>query len=117
MTFLCFGGNKATTFSATEKSSIQKWFKPFGVRFAFPYHHFLNGIKKFLCDNRFVLAFVYFAVIQHQTRVNWIFQKFLIIRHRKFLSAFSLQSKFVKFVTELSQSERSRRICLKCFSD
>ena len=28
--------------------------------------------------------------------------------------AFSLQSKFVKFVTELSQSERPRRICLKC---
>ena len=47
MTFLCFGGNEATTFSATEKSSVQKWLQPFRVRFRFPHHHFLNGIKSF----------------------------------------------------------------------
>src|SRR3989344_2942413 len=115
MTFLLLGGYKTSTFSATEKSSVQKWFQSFAMRFRFPHHHFLNRIKKFLCDNRFVYTFVDFAVIQHQTRVNWIFQKFLIIRHRKFLPAFSFQSKFVKFVAELSQSERPRRICLKCF--
>src|SRR3989344_3977179 len=81
------------------------------------HHHFLNGIKKFLCDNRFVLAFVDFAVIQHQTSVNRIFEKFLIIRHRKLSAAFSLQSKRVKLVAEFSQSEVSSRIGLKCLFD
>src|SRR3989344_3776606 len=100
MTFLRFGGDEAATFSTTEKSSIQKWFQTFGMWLGLSHHHFLNGIKKFLCDNRFVFAFVDFAVIPHETSVNRIFQKFLIIRHRKFLSAFSLQSKRVKFVTD-----------------
>src|SRR3990167_3533570 len=117
MTFLRFGCNEATTFSATEKSSVQKWFQSSRLRFRFSHHHFLNGIKKVLCNNRFMLTFVYLAVIQHQTSVNWIFQKFLIIRHRKFLSAFWFQSKSVKFVAKLPQSERPRRICLQCFFD
>lgn len=56
MTFLCFGSNETTTFSATEKSAIDIWFQTFAMRFRFTAHHFLNGIKKFLCDNRFVLA-------------------------------------------------------------
>src|SRR5574343_1769139 len=117
MTFLSFSSDKSTTFSTTEKSAIQIWFQSARFRLRFSHHHFLNRIKKFLCDNRFVFALVYFTVIQHQNCVNWIFQKFLIIRHRKFLSAFSLTSKCVKFVAKLPQSEVSSGIGLNCFLD
>src|SRR3989338_8404318 len=117
MTFLLFGSYKTPTFSTTEKSSVQKWFQTFAMRFRFSAHHFLNGIKKFLCDNRFVLTLKNLPVIPHETCVYRIFQKFLIIRHRKFLSAFSLQSKRIKLVAEFSQSEVPGCIGLKCLFD
>src|SRR3989344_9048994 len=117
MTFLLFGGNETTTFSATEKSAIDIWMKSFAMRFRFSAHHFLNGIKKFLCDNRFMLPLKNLAIVKHQTSVNRIFQKFLIIRHCKLSAAFSLQSKRVKFVADFPQSEVSRCIDLKCFLD
>src|SRR3989338_5671548 len=117
MSFLCFGSNETSTLSTTEKSSIQKWFKSFAMRLRFPHHHFLNGIKKFLCDNRFVLSLKNLSVIPHQSCIDRIFEKFLIIRHRKFFSAFSLQSKRIKLVAEVAQSEVSCCIGLKCLFD
>ena len=57
------------------------------------------------------------SVISHQTSLNRIFDKFLIIRHRKLSAAFSLQSKRVKFVADFPQSEVSSCICLKCLSN
>ena len=75
MTFLRFGSDETTALSATEKSSENVWFQFWRFRFALVRHHFLNGIKKFLCDNRFMFALVDFAVIQHQTCVNRIFVK------------------------------------------
>src|SRR3989338_8906477 len=99
MTFLCLGSDETSTFSATEKSSIQKWFQSFAMRFRFSAHHFLNGIKKFLCDNRFMLAFVYFTTISHQASEYRVFQYLLIVGYGKLLSIFPTQSKFVKFVS------------------
>src|SRR3989344_1628963 len=117
MTFLCLGSDEATTFSATEKSAIQIFFQTSRLWFRLSAHHFLHRIKKFLCDNRFVLTLKNLAIVEHQTGIDRIFEKFLIIRHRKFLSAFSFQSKYIKFVTKLSQSEVSCGICLKCLFD
>jgi hypothetical protein len=54
---------EATALSATEKSAIHIIFQSPPLRFRFPFHHFLNAIKKFLCDNRFVLSVVHFSVI------------------------------------------------------
>src|SRR3989338_3890883 len=48
-------------------------------RFALIRHHFLNGIKKFLCDNRFVLSVIQFAVIFNHSVINFVFQHILII--------------------------------------
>src|SRR3989344_2467975 len=114
MTFLLLGSYKTSTFSATEKSAIYVRLQTFAMRFRFSAHHFLNRIKKFLCDNRVVLALKNLSVIPHETSVNRIFEKFLIIRHRKLSAAFSLQSKRVNFVAHFPQSEVPSCICLKC---
>src|SRR3989339_615320 len=114
MTFLSLGSNEPTTFSATEKSAVNVRLQTLAMRFRFSAHHFGNGIKKFLCNNRFVLTLKNLSVIPHETSVNRIFEKFLIIRHRKLSTAFSLQSKCVKFVADFPQSEVPSCICLKC---
>jgi hypothetical protein len=51
MTFLRFGGYKATTLSTAEKSSVHKGFQFWRFRFGLFHHHFLSGIKKFWDDS------------------------------------------------------------------
>src|SRR3989338_7358206 len=79
MTFLCFGGDKTTALSATEKSSKNVWFEFWRFRFALIRHHFLNGIKKFLCYNRFMLSVIQFAVVLDNSIVDFVLEHILII--------------------------------------
>ena len=72
MTFLRFSGNEAAALSATEKSSVEIFFQTLAFRLGLSHHHFLTFVKKFLCDNRFVLAFVYLTVVAHEAGVNRI---------------------------------------------
>ncbi|OGN06887.1 MAG: hypothetical protein A2750_02965 [Candidatus Yanofskybacteria bacterium RIFCSPHIGHO2_01_FULL_45_42] len=78
--YLFVGGDCKSALAALEKSAIEKKFHLVRLlRFAFSLHHFLHLVKKFLCDNRFVLSFVQFAVVADNAVVKRILQKILKI--------------------------------------
>src|SRR3989344_9450389 len=103
MTFLCFGGNKATALSATEKSYENVRFKFWRFRLALIRHHFLNGIKKFLCDNRFMLSVIQFSVIFNHSVIYFIFQHVLIIRDGKHFAFLANQANGIDNLSDLSE--------------
>ena len=113
MTFLCFGGNEATTLSATEKSSKNVRLKFWRFRFALVCHHFLNRIKKFLCDNRFMLSVIQFSVVLDNAVIDFILEHVLIIGDGKHFAFLANQAQGIDNLSDLSEGVFASRVHFK----
>jgi len=103
MTLLCFGGDEATALSATEKSSIYIRFQFWSFWFGLFRHHFLNGIKKFLCDNRFMLSIIQFSVVLNYAVVDFVLKHVLIIGDGKHLAFLANQAQGIDNLSDLGE--------------
>lgn len=92
VSFLSFGSDKTTAFSATKHSSIDVWFY-FSCFLAYFFISLLLELgQKVSFDNRFVLSFVVFAIVSCHSVIERILKKILIIGDRKQFAFSSSQS-------------------------